>query len=841
MPQGDFVHERLGAQRALAQKLLQGGRLNQVAPTFLSAVGRLLHWDAGAIWEVTSPDDPLRFVVGWGDEEGRFDELWEASRELQLTRGLGLPGRAWETGEIAWIPSLEVDENFPRRPVAKALGLACGVAIPIPVTRRGGALAISEFFAESFDPPDAELLDLLSDFSAQMAMFIARARAEARIREDEALKSAMLDASLDCIVGMDHRGRIIEFNRAAERVFGYARGEALGGDLAQLLIPPALRQRHRDGLRRYLETAEGTLLDRRMDLTAQRKDLSQFPVELTVTRVPGSDPPLFTGFIRDVSERSQVDQVRSQLAAVIQSTQDAVYSKDLEGRITSWNPGAERMYGYRASEAIGQPLSILIPDDHRNEEMRILERIKRGERVETYETERLQKDGTRIDVSLTVSPLDVPGQGIIGASAVARDVTIAKRRRDAQAFLAKASSELDRSLDPIGAARAIAETAVPELSELCVIDLCRPDGLIGGSVVVATDPAMARELEAIRERNPLDLEGDHPVAQALRAERPLVFRDLTSPEIAQSDEHQAFIRKAGYRSAAVVPMMARGRHLGALSFLHVESDRRYSEDDLELLADLGRRAAVVLDNAYLYSERDRVARTLQRALRPEQPAAIPGVETAVVFEAAGEGIEVGGDFFDIFETPDGWLVLVGDVAGKGSEAASFTVQIRHSVRALTIGPWQPDAVLKQANELLLQGGPGERFATAVLAKLVPNGDALQLGLSVAGHPPAVLTGDDGSRLLGEGPLLGVWGDSSFELEEENLEPRGTLLLYTDGLLEAGEVAEHMSVEELKARVAGQPGRPATATAEELRADALRRSHGHLKDDLVIVALRAKPV
>jgi serine phosphatase RsbU (regulator of sigma subunit) len=247
---------------------------------------------------------------------------------------------------------------------------------------------------------------------------------------------------------------------------------------------------------------------------------------------------------------------------------------------------------------------------------------------------------------------------------------------------------------------------------------------------------------------------------------------------------------------------------------------------------------VVLDNAYLYSERDRVARTLQRGLRPEAPAAIPGVETAVVFEAAGEGIEVGGDFFDILETPDGWLVLVGDVAGKGSEAASFTAQIRHSVRALTIGSWQPDAVLRQTNELLLQGGPASRFATAILAKLVPNGDALELELSVAGHPPAVLAGDGGSRLLGEGPLLGVWSDSAFELEEEHLERRGTLLLYTDGLLEAGDVAEHMSAEELGARVAGRPGRPATATAEELRADVIRRSRGRLKDDLVIVALRA---
>jgi serine phosphatase RsbU (regulator of sigma subunit) len=132
-------------------------------------------------------------------------------------------------------------------------------------------------------------------------------------------------------------------------------------------------------------------------------------------------------------------------------------------------------------------------------------------------------------------------------------------------------------------------------------------------------------------------------------------------------------------------MIARGRALGAISFLHVQSDLRYEESELQLLAELGRRAAIALDNAYLYGERDRVARVLQRGLRPEKPAEIPAIEIAVVFEAAGSGIEVGGDFYDIFETPDGWAVLIGDVAGKGSEAATFTAQIRHSIRALAMG------------------------------------------------------------------------------------------------------------------------------------------------------------
>jgi PAS domain S-box-containing protein len=388
-------------------------------------------------------------------------------------------------------------------------------------------------------------------------------------------------------------------------------------------------------------------------------------------------------------DQQQAAHTRMLYAAVVENADDAVYSKDLEARITSWNRSAERIYGYSAAEAIGRHVSMLVPKDHEREEMRILDRITQGERIETYETERIRKNGVRIDVSLTVSPIESSEGEIVGASVVARDVTTAKRQRKGLAFLAEASAKLEALVNPRAAAHAIADTAVPELAELCVVDLRRSDGFLGNSVVAAKEPALGRELEAIRTRAPLDPEGEHPVAQTLRAGRPLVFHDLTQSgvisSVAQNEEHLDFLHRAGYNSAAVVPMIARGRALGAISFLHVQSDLRYEESELQLLAELGRRAAIALDNAYLYGERDRVARVLQRGLRPEKPAEIPAIEIAVVFEAAGSGIEVGGDFYDIFETPDGWAVLIGDVAGKGSEAATFTAQIRHSIRALAMG------------------------------------------------------------------------------------------------------------------------------------------------------------
>ena len=128
-------------------------------------------------------------------------------------------------------------------------------------------------------------------------------RADARLRESEARKAATLDAALDCIITMDHRGRITEFNAAAERVFGYPRADVMGREMAALIIPPALRARHHEGLARYLATGKQSVLGRRLEMPAMRSDGSEFPIELTITRLPSDGPPMFTGFVRDITER----------------------------------------------------------------------------------------------------------------------------------------------------------------------------------------------------------------------------------------------------------------------------------------------------------------------------------------------------------------------------------------------------------------------------------------------------------------------------------------------------------------------------------------------------------
>jgi PAS domain S-box-containing protein len=545
---------------------------------------------------------------------------------------------------------------------------------------------------------------------------------------------------------------------------------------------------------------------------------------------------------RAEARSAEAERLRNHLAEVVRGTQDAVLSKDLEGVVTSWNPAAARLYGYSAEESIGRHISFLVPPDHKDEEKVILERVKRGERLETYETERIRADGTRIAVSLTVSPIRSAMRGLVGASVVARDITAEVRRRRAQDFLVTASRLLDTSLDPTETARTIVSTAVPDLADLCLIDFHRADGWLGDTVVAAGNPEMAARLERIRREQPLDPGGEHPVAQVLRLNQPMVWRDLKAPEVvdkvSQNADHLQLMRDAGYNSAAVVPLVARGRTLGALSFLHAHKDMRYDSGDLEFLAELGERAALALDNARLFRERDRVAKNLQRGLRPPRPAEVPGLEISVVFEAAGEGIEVGGDLYDVLPSEDGCWLLVGDVAGKGSTAAGVSVAVRHSVRGLVREIAEPDEVLGRVNELLIGGESLNDFATAMLVRLRRDEQGWHLVLAAAGHPPAVVAGEEGPELLGGGSVLGAWREPNVERHERALGDGETLAVCTDGWLEAGPVATHLGPEAFGEMAQALSGLELKEMTERLRADAVGRSSESLRDDLVVLAVRS---
>ena len=408
-------------------------------------------------------------------------------------------------------------------------------------------------------------------------------------------------------------------------------------------------------------------------------------------------------------------------------------------------------------------------------------------------------------------------------------------------FLIDATASFDTSLEPAVALRNLAQAAVPELAELCVIDLLDRSGTIGTTVAAALNPDVAEGVESLRRRVPLDMRGSHPVARAIASGEPFVVNDLTD-EIelagaAQDEEHERFMRSAGYRSAAVFPMVARGRTHGAISFLHISTDARYGREALNVLEDLSGRAAMAFDNARLYAERTHVAQTLRRSLMPSVLPAIPGLELASFFRPLGAGSEVGGDFYDVFGDERSCWLVVGDVCGKGAEAAALTGFLRHTMVAYARDASSPRTVLMQVNRVMLDQDFDGRFATAILVNLRRTGSEVAVTVASAGHPAALLGrgGETTSQFGKRGSLLGVFADPIIEEAATVMHSGDSLALYTDGLMEAHAPERTVTVEQMVERLRQRPPADAQGAIDALLG--LVELDEQVRDDIAILSAR----
>ncbi len=276
----------------------------------------------------------------------------------------------------------------------------------------------------------AELKNAYAGLEAEIAR---RQQTEEAGRQAEARKAAVLDVSVDAIITMDHQGKVLEFNPAAVTMFGYQRADIIGQDMAELVMSPPLRERHRRGLAHYLATGEGPALGKRLELSAQRADGGEFPIELAIAHIPGPGQPVFIGFIRDVTERTRAEEAlrtsEEGFRLMIDAIKDyAICTMDPAGRIATWNHGARRIYGYATEEIIGKDRSQLFgPDDvARGVHQRGLdEAAATGKSSE--EGWRVRKDGSRFWANGTISALYNANGSLRGFVKVVRDLT--ERRR----------------------------------------------------------------------------------------------------------------------------------------------------------------------------------------------------------------------------------------------------------------------------------------------------------------------------------------------------------------------------------------------------------------------------
>jgi len=308
-------------------------------------------------------------------------------------------------------------------------------------------------------------------------------------------------------------------------------------------------------------------------------------------------------------------QASRDLAAIVESSDDAIYAKSLDAVILTWNKGAERMYGYSPADAIGRPVAMLAAPGHVDEIPAIMRRLAAGGRIERYETVRMKKDGTPIDVALTISPvLDDAGQ-VAGASTIARDISERKRTDRQQQFLIEAGDLFASFLSVESLLQGLAALLVSRLADWCSIDVVDDAGELQTVTVVHRDPAkvaLARHLQDATATDPRVREGRRRVIETGRAELlaeipdELLVRSVTDPDTL------ATLRGLGLRSSIAVPLTARGRIIGAMSLITAESGLRYGPDDLAFAEQIAHRAALAVDNARLHETEAASRRTAEQ-------------------------------------------------------------------------------------------------------------------------------------------------------------------------------------------------------------------------------------
>ncbi len=420
------------------------------------------------------------------------------------------------------------------------------------------------------------------------------------------------------------------------------------------------------------------------------------------------------------------------------------------------------------------------------------------------------------------------------------------RERDSADLLAETGLLLQESWDAGDRVEHIARLAVPDLADAATVDLCGRNRSILRSATVARDPEVEAAFERMRNRHPVDPDSAHPAAVAIRTGEMVLYDELPDEMLETFGENRGeldLIRRTRPSSVMVVPLKARGTVLGALSMWILDPSRAHDTRAQNVALRLAHRAGLALDNARLHEQQSHIAHVLQDALRPRSLPEIGGFESASRFLAAGaDAYEVGGDFYDAFDTGSGaWTVVIGDVCGKGPEAAALTALARYTIRTASTPESSPSEVLLALDESIAGDRPEVRFCTAALARVhsVNGSDSAVLTVALGGHPPPLALRRDGRvDVIGKpGTLLGALPAPAVADVDASLAPSESLVFYTDGLLESRDRTKADDPRWLASLLSGANGVSADELADQLIRIAIERQGGEPRDDIAVLVLQ----
>jgi PAS domain S-box-containing protein len=527
---------------------------------------------------------------------------------------------------------------------------------------------------------------------------------------------------------------------------------------------------------------------------------------------------------------SELRQTEGQLEAILANLSEAVTVQDSSGELVYANQAAAAIMGSDSPEQLlATPVADIaarfwqfdeegkpFPQDAYPGRLAL-----RGERPESVVMRQVDRaTGEERWVRLAATPI-APDNGDSTLSVtVTEDITdvvhIARRQR----FLSSASKLLTSSLDVEATIEKVAWAVIPDFADWCAVHLPDDQGRLRRVAVAHMGRGGAERFEELAQ----DL---------LRRTAPGESQLETVAEEGAPDEEVL--------SAAIVPLVAPGeRETGAIVLVSEGRGRSLGPADVSLMEELGRRAGVAVANARVHAARSHIATTLQRSLLPPRLPVIPGLEIAARFRAAGVAAEVGGDFYDLFPAEDGWMIVIGDVTGKGPGAAAITSLARYTMRTAAMYERTPEKVLGRLNEVLLSDPERRQLCTAVALHIAPDGDAVRLRVACAGHPAPYLLrpGHDPEPAGPTGTLLGAFDDVSWEAAKVDLHKGESIVLYTDGVTDTRGEAERFGQDRLKELLARCVSLAPDDVASSIDAALLEFEEGPQRDDVALLVLRA---
>lgn len=551
---------------------------------------------------------------------------------------------------------------------------------------------------------------------------------------------------------------------------------------------------------------------------------------------------------------SDLQRAERRLQAVLVNLAEAITVVDAGGHTVFANQAAADLLCASDPRALtsarpGETMSrFLVLDEHGNElDLHAMpgRRLFAGEAAEPLLVRNIVRaTGEERWIVVRSSPVFDPDSGeMLYVVNVLEDITEIKRAQLAEGFMSEASRVLVSSPDYGDTLRQVARLAVPTIASWCAVDVVDEHGGIERVAVHHRDPEMVALAERLRRDYRPSPDEPGGVPEVVRTGEARVHTDIQADALARyarDDEHLQLLAALGPTAAIIVPMIGADRITGAITLASSGHDRRLSAEDLPLAERLARHAGTAVENARLYTERSRIAHTLQQALLPGSLPTMQGAELGARYRAAGELNEVGGDFYDAFEAGGGaWMLVIGDVCGKGPRAAGITALARHTLRAAALSGRSPRRMLLMLHRAL-QAQPAEAdLCTVCLVRFERASARGELTIALAGHPQPLLIDERGeSRMLGRpGTLLGVLEPIRVHETSEAIGPEQTLLLYTDGVPEARRGDNLLGEDGLRELARRSPALSLDGLLEHVVRGALAHARGSLHDDLALLALR----